>query len=84
MQAKRIIALFDVDMTLTPARQQVQPLMLETLRKMRETGVHFGIVSGSDLKKVVEQLSEPVVNDAEFCFAENGLYAMAKGQMIEK
>ena len=61
MQSRRIIALFDVDLTLTPARQRVQPQMLETLRKMRETGVHFGIVSGSDLVKVKEQLTDAVV-----------------------
>jgi phosphomannomutase len=79
MQAKRIIALFDVDLTLTPARQLVQPLMLETLSKMRAKGISFGIVSGSDLNKVKEQLTEAVVVDADYCFAENGLYAMAKG-----
>ena len=55
MQAtKRVIALFDVDLTLTPARQSVTPAMVEALEKMRAKGVHFGIVSGSDEKKVVE------------------------------
>ena len=84
MQARRIIALFDVDLTLTPARQRIQPRMLETLAKMRAKGITFGIVSGSDLTKVKEQLTDELVADADFCFAENGLYAMSKGQLIEK
>ena len=79
-----MIALFDVDMTLTPARQLVQPNMLETLAKMRAKGIHFGIVSGSDLVKVREQMTTEVANDAEWCFAENGLDAYKKGQLIEK
>ena len=58
--------------------------MLETLSKMRAKGILFGIVSGSDLNKVKEQLTEAVVVDADYCFAENGLYAMQKGQLIEK
>ena len=49
-----MIALFDVDLTLTPARSRVTQEMLEALKQMREKGVHFGIVSGSDQKKVVE------------------------------
>lgn len=81
---KRVIALFDVDQTLTPARSSVQPDMVETLKAMREKGIHFGIVSGSDLKKVTEQLNEDIVNSAEYCFSENGLYAMEAGKFLEK
>lgn len=85
MQAgKRVIALFDVDMTLTPARQTVTPAMLETLAAMRAKGVDFGIVSGSDLNKVTEQLTAEVVQGADYCFAENGLDAYEKGALIEK
>mmetsp|Transcript_33384 Transcript_33384/g.24133 ORF Transcript_33384/g.24133 Transcript_33384/m.24133 type:complete len:221 (+) Transcript_33384:111-773(+) len=58
--------------------------MVETLRKMREKGVHFGIVSGSDLTKVTEQLGKELVNSAEYCFAENGLYAMKAGELFKK
>ena len=49
---KRIIALFDVDQTLTPARNSIQPDMIETLDKCIERGIAIGIVSGSDLNKV--------------------------------
>ena len=51
---------------------------------MRSKGVHFGIVSGSDQKKVVEQLSQEVCDGAEFCFYENGLDAFEAGKLIEK
>ena len=56
MESKRIIALFDVDGTLTPARTQIQDDMLETLTSIQEKGVILGIVSGSDIKKMHEQL----------------------------
>lgn len=81
---KRVIALFDVDQTLTPARQTVQANMLETLTKMRAKGIHFGIVSGSDLVKVREQMTAEVANGADYLFAENGLDAYKEGQLIEK
>ena len=84
MQAKRIIALFDVDLTLTPARSLVTPAMVETINKMRAKGIDFGIVSGSDLVKIKEQMTEKETMAADYCFAENGLYAMQKGQFIEK
>jgi len=60
-QARRVIALFDVDCTLTPPRQTVRDNMLETLTKMQAKGIDFGIVSGSDLVKVTEQMTKPIV-----------------------
>jgi len=58
--------------------------MLEALEQMRAKGIDFGIVSGSDLVKVTEQLTKEIVDGAEYCFAENGLYAMEKGVFLEK
>jgi phosphomannomutase len=84
MQAKKVLALFDVDQTLTVARTEVTQDMTETLTKMRAAGVHFGIVSGSDLGKVTEQLGEELVKGADWCFAENGLYAMKAGEFLAK
>ena len=52
MQGKRIIALFDVDQTLTPARKTIQKVMVDTLDALIARGVAVGIVSGSDLNKV--------------------------------
>lgn len=58
--------------------------MLATLGKMRAKGIDFGIVSGSDLVKVREQMTLEYANDADWCFAENGLDAYKKGVSIEK
>jgi len=58
--------------------------MKDTLTAMRAKGVHFGIVSGSDLSKVTEQLTEEVVTGADWCFSENGLFAFKNGAFLEK
>lgn len=78
--AKRIIALFDVDQTLTPARKTIQKAMLETLQQIHDRGVAIGIVSGSDLHKIKEQVGEELVQEADYTFSENGLFALKKGQ----
>lgn len=53
-----VLCLFDVDKTLTPARQLVSPEMLSTLRRLREQVV-TGFVGGSDINKIGEQLQRP-------------------------
>jgi phosphomannomutase len=53
----RIIALFDVDGTLTAARKTATPEMLARLQKLRES-ITIGVVGGSDLVKQKEQLGE--------------------------
>ena len=58
--------------------------MIETIAKFRAKGIAFGVVSGSDLVKVTEQVTPEMVNSADFCFAENGLDAYKKGTLIEK
>jgi phosphomannomutase len=45
-----------------------------------EKGVHIGIVSGSDIAKVSEQVGEDIVKRSEYCFSENGLLAMRRGE----
>ena len=47
--------------------------MRATLDAMVAKSVDFGIVSGSDLEKITEQLGDDVVKDAHWCFSENGL-----------
>ena len=79
---KRIIALFDVDQTLTPARKTIEKAMIETLDKCHARGIALGIVSGSDLNKIKEQVGEELVQKADFTFSENGLYALKKGQFF--
>ncbi|KAM1779511.1 hypothetical protein ACFXTH_040831 [Malus domestica] len=52
-----VIALFDVDDTLTAPRKFVTPEMLECMRELRKV-VTVGIVGGSDLTKITEQLGK--------------------------
>lgn len=81
---KKVIALFDVDQTLTPARQTIQPNMVETLNALMAKGVDCGIVSGSDIKKVTEQVGQELVDKCIYCFSENGLLAMKNGKEFAK
>ncbi len=81
---KRIIALFDVDQTLTPARKTIQQSMIDTLDKCVAKGIAIGIVSGSDLHKIKEQVGDELVQKADFTFSENGLYALKKGQFLSQ
>ncbi|EEB07681.1 phosphomannomutase Pmm1 [Schizosaccharomyces japonicus yFS275] len=73
----KTLVLFDVDGTLTPARQSISPEMLDLLQKLRQVAV-IGFVGGSDLSKQQEQLSisgENAIDHFDYAFAENGLTA---------
>lgn len=80
---KKILALFDVDGTLTPARKQASPEMLAFLAELRGK-IAIGFVGGSDLKKQKEQLGENVLEMFDYCFAENGLVAYKHGELLAK
>ncbi|XP_068607253.1 phosphomannomutase 2 [Brachionichthys hirsutus] len=75
------LCLFDVDGTLTAARQRVTPHMAEFLEKLR-TRVRVGVVGGSDLRKIKEQLGDDVIQKMDYVFAENGLEAYKNGQLL--
>ncbi|KAF9462947.1 eukaryotic phosphomannomutase [Collybia nuda] len=79
------LVLFDVDETLTPARQAASPEMIRTLRELRKKMV-IGFVGGSDLAKISEQLSvagSNAIDDFDYAFAENGLIAYKLGKPLE-
>jgi len=76
-----VIALFDVDGTLTPARKVVSQEMLEFMQKLRKV-VAVGVVGGSDLAKITEQLGKTVISDYDYVFSENGLVAHKGSKMI--
>lgn len=80
-----VLCLFDVDGTLTPARQQVSDEMLDVLKALREH-VAIGFVGGSDLSKIREQLQlaghEDIVHQFDYGFAENGLTAYRLGSQL--
>ncbi|KAJ8450197.1 hypothetical protein Cgig2_033391 [Carnegiea gigantea] len=76
-----VIALFDVDGTLTAPRKVVTPEMLEFMKELRKV-VIVGVVGGSDLNKISEQLGKTVIKDYDYVFAENGLVAYEDGEEI--
>ncbi|KAI0924776.1 Phosphomannomutase 1 [Taiwanofungus camphoratus] len=80
---KKLI-LFDVDGTLTPARQTVSPEIIQLIRALRKKMV-IGVVGGSDLVKISEQLAvagATVVEEFDYTFAENGLTAYKMGNPL--
>ena len=78
---KKIIWLFDVDGTLTPARKTMEQPMMDCLEKVKETGVSVGVVSGSDYKKIAEQIGVEVINHMEHSFFENGCVYYQNGKL---
>ena len=76
----RVLALFDVDGTLTEPRKVVSPETVAFIAALREK-IAIGVVGGSDLVKQKEQLGDsPALFD--WCFAENGLWAAKDGAII--
>ncbi|KAL5215328.1 hypothetical protein ABZP36_004480 [Zizania latifolia] len=76
-----VLALFDVDGTLTAPRKVVTPEMFQFMKELREH-VTVGVVGGSDLVKISEQLGKSVITDYDYCFSENGLVAHKNGELI--
>jgi len=79
----RILALFDVDGTLTAARKVVKPDMTEQLNALRKK-ITIGVVGGSDLAKQKEQLGDNVLQEFDYNFPENGLVAFKNGQLVKE
>ncbi|XP_027926514.1 phosphomannomutase [Vigna unguiculata] len=76
-----VIALFDVDGTLTAPRKVATPEMLTFMQQLRKV-VTVGVVGGSDLIKISEQLGNTVTNDYDYVFSENGLVAHKGGKLV--
>ncbi|SNX87717.1 probable phosphomannomutase [Melanopsichium pennsylvanicum] len=80
----RTLCLFDVDGTLSLARQTITPEFHTLLASLRKQCV-IGVVGGSDLKKVREQLQitpTDFTHEFDYVFAENGLTAFKDGQSL--
>lgn len=79
------IILFDVDGTLTIPRNKVCTEMLNFLKNLHEK-IDIGIVGGSDLPKIKEQLGEELLsyNYIDYVFSENGLVAHKNGKLFHK
>ena len=78
----RIIALFDVDGTLTIPRGEVKEDMMNVLKTLRQK-ITVGIVGGSDLPKQEEQLGVGIVDEVVWNFSQNGLVAYNNGKLLE-
>lgn len=78
----RIIALFDVDGTLTIPRGEITESMLEFMKELSKK-ITVGIVGGSDLPKQEEQLGEGIVDMFPYNFSQNGLVAYKNGEILE-
>ncbi|XP_074585424.1 phosphomannomutase-like [Curcuma longa] len=93
-----VIAVFDVDETLTAPRKVdssfvvlndpplCSRLLLECsflfLGDNAAKVVAVGVVGGSDLVKITEQLGISVLNDNDYVFSENGFLAHKNGELI--
>ena len=79
----KTLILFDVDGTLTTARQEIKPEMKRLLlEKLKGPNVSIGLVSGSDSVKVSEQMGKDCLEEFDFVFPENGLVAYKNGVEI--
>ncbi|KAG8725532.1 Phosphomannomutase, partial [Ceratobasidium sp. 428] len=78
------LVLFDVDGTLSLARQSASPEMHTLLKELRKKFV-IGFVGGSNFAKIAEQLSvngSNILDDFDYGFAENGLTAYKCGKEL--
>lgn len=78
----RIVALFDVDGTLTVPRGRIADDMMEFMKNLSKK-ITVGIVGGSDLPKQEEQLGKGVVELFPYNFSQNGLVAYKAGKLLE-
>ncbi|XP_055327975.1 phosphomannomutase 2-like [Paramacrobiotus metropolitanus] len=79
-----VICLFDVDGTLTKPRNCITATTKNFLENLQQK-VHVGLVGGSDLAKIAEQMGG--MEEAmrfDYCFSENGLVAFKNGQLIHE
>jgi len=84
MSSKKILCLFDVDGTLTKARQVIDADMEQFLETLK-THATVGLVGGSDLVKIAEQMKGmAVLNKYEYVFSENGLVAHKYGEQVHR
>lgn len=77
------ICLFDVDGTLTPARQRITPDVEEFLCQLKKKCL-VGLVGGSDFVKIAEQMGteKELTSRFDYTFSENGLVAFKGTEQI--
>jgi phosphomannomutase len=78
----KTLFLFDIDGTLTVPRQKVTQPILDILKQLMDKGYSVGLVGGSDLAKIQEQMGQEVSQQFDYVFSENGLVAFKNGTLI--
>ena len=79
----KILLLFDVDGTLTAPRLEITDKMEKFFKEEVMPKATVGLVGGSDLKKIAEQMKgADVVSRFDYFFSENGLVAYKGGQLV--
>jgi len=78
----KTLLLFDMDNTLTLSRGKITHEMKELIKSLDNSKYELGVVSGSDLNKIREQLEE-AVNHFTWIFTENGLVTYFAGHSQE-
>jgi phosphomannomutase len=73
------IFLFDVDNTITPARQKIQPSMANLINSLSDAMVY--LVTGSNIEKTIEQCG-PLANQVSGVFACSGNAFYVHGKRI--
>jgi phosphomannomutase len=76
-----ILALFDVDGTLTEPRKRITPEMKNYMKSLASI-VNVGVIGGSDMAKQIEQLGDDVLESYKYSFSENGLVAYCEGKLL--
>lgn len=80
-----ILLLFDVDGTLTQPRTSVDPEFEKFMYEQVKPRATIGIVGGSDLEKMFEQLNgQGILSQFDYIFPENGLVQIEKGVEVGK
>ncbi|XP_044253705.1 phosphomannomutase [Tribolium madens] len=83
MPPKKILCLFDMDGTLTKARQGIDPDFDEFIQTKIKPLCTLGLVGGSDFKKIAEQMNgEDVIFRFDYVFPENGLVQYKFGKEV--
>uniref|UniRef100_A0A1A9WD36 Phosphomannomutase n=1 Tax=Glossina brevipalpis TaxID=37001 RepID=A0A1A9WD36_9MUSC len=82
---EEILLLFDVDGTLTQPRSTIELEFEEFLYKHVKPRATIGIIGGSDLGKMFEQLNgQKILEKFDLIFPENGLVQFDKGEEVGK
>lgn len=85
LKRDEILLLFDVDGTLTPARKTIEPDFEEFLYTKVKPLATIGVVGGSDLPKVCEQLNgDRMLKEFDYVFPENGLIHIERGAEVSR